>query len=159
VWSELYGGDIRPAVTFKFETGLFSRLKLGFNYQLQFSYLTTEGYGYTDPVRIPYMPTHIAGGSVDLEWKTGSCLVSAHWESRRYADVFKQMPLDPNSLVNATVNQDIGKHLTLSANVRNALNWLYTSFAEYPMPGTSFTLSARVRFEGIGGKEEGYEEI
>jgi outer membrane receptor protein involved in Fe transport len=53
------------------------------------------------------------------------------------------------------VNQEIGKHLTLSANVRNALNWLYTSFAEYPMPGTSFTLSARLRFEGVGKKTEG----
>jgi hypothetical protein len=54
--------------------------------------------------------------------------------------------------VNATLNQEIGEWLTLSANARNALNWLYTSFAEYPMPGTSFTLSARVKFEGIGAK-------
>ena len=63
------------------------------------------------------------------------------------------MPLDPYCLVNATLNQGIGKHLVLSANVRNALNWLYTSFAEYPMPGTSFTLSARVKFEGLGAKQ------
>jgi vitamin B12 transporter len=159
VRSEFYGGDIRPAITFNFKQGPFSRLKLGLNYQLQFSYLTTEGYGYTNPVRIPYMPTHIAGGSVDLEWKTGSLLASAHWESRRYADILNLMPLEPYCLVNATVNQEIGKRLTLSANVRNALNWLYTSFAEYPMPGTSFTLSARVRFEGLGKKtEDGHAE-
>jgi vitamin B12 transporter len=152
VWSEFYGGDIRPAVTFAFSKGPFSRLKLGLNYQLQFSWLTTEGYGYANPVRIPYMPTHIAGGSADLEWATGSLLASAHWESRRYADILNLMPLEAYCLVNATVNQEIGKHLTLSANVRNALNWLYTSFAEYPMPGTSFTLSARVKFEGLGRK-------
>jgi outer membrane receptor protein involved in Fe transport len=150
VWSEFYGGDIRPAVTFTFDKGPFTRLKLGVNYQLQYSWLTTEGYGYTNPVRIPYMPTHIAGGSADLEWKTGSLVASAHWESRRYADILNQMPLEQYCLVNATVNQEIGKHLTLSANVRNALNWLYTSFAEYPMPGTSFTLSVRVKFEGLG---------
>jgi outer membrane receptor protein involved in Fe transport len=155
VWSEFYGGDLRPAVTFKLSKGPFTRLKLGFNYQLQFSYLTTEGYGYADPARIPYMPTHIAGGSLDLEWKTGSFVASAHWESRRYADVLNLTPLEPYCLANATVNQEIGERLTLSANVRNALNWLYTSFAEYPMPGTSFTFSARVRFEGVGKKTEG----
>jgi outer membrane receptor protein involved in Fe transport len=91
---------------------------------------------------------------VELDWATGSFLASAHWESTRYADVLNQMPLDPYCLVNATLNQEIGKRVTVSANVRNALNWLYTSFAEYPMPGTSFTLSARVRFEGLGVKQE-----
>jgi vitamin B12 transporter len=155
VWSGFYGGDIRPALTFNLAKGPFSRLKLGVNYQLQFSYLTTQGYGYTNPVRIPYMPTHIAGGSADLEWKTGSLVMSAHWESTRYADILNQMPLDPYCLVNATLNQDIGKRLSLSANVRNALNWLYTSFAEYPMPGTSFTLSARIKIQGAGDSEEG----
>jgi outer membrane cobalamin receptor len=149
-FSVFYGGDIRPAFTFTFDKGPFERVKLGLNYQLQFSWLMTDDIDYANALRIPYMPMHIAGGSIDLDWKTGSFLVSAHWESLRFADVNNRMPLEPYCLVNATVNQDIGRHVTLSANVRNALNWLYTSFAEYPMPGLSVTLAARVRFTGLG---------
>jgi vitamin B12 transporter len=154
-FSEFYGGDIRPALTLIPKQpflGFIKRLKLGLNYQIQYSWLMTDGLNYDDAVRIPYMPTHIAGGSVDAEWNSGSFIVSAHWESLRYADIQNIMPLDAYCLVNATLNQDIGKHLTLSAGLRNALNWLYTSFAEYPMPGLSFTLAAHVKWDGIGVK-------
>jgi outer membrane cobalamin receptor len=72
--------------------------------------------------------------------------VSAHWESVRYADPNNLMPLDPYCLVNLTVNQDIGSHVTVFGVVRNMLNALYTSFAEYPMPGINITLGLRAKF-------------
>ncbi|MDR3123736.1 MAG: TonB-dependent receptor, partial [Treponema sp.] len=96
--------------------------------------------------RIPYMPTHIIGASLDIPWKTGSLLVSAHWESSRYADPNNLMVLDPYCLVNLTVNQDIGSHVTVFGVVRNTLNALYTSFAEHPMPGVNVTLGLRAKF-------------
>jgi outer membrane cobalamin receptor len=150
-FSLLYGGDIRPEYAFSFGSGPFRKLVLGASYQLQFSWLS-DSEAYENASRIPYMPTHIAGLSAELEWKTGSAVASAHWESLRYADVMNRMPLEAYCLVNGTVNQTIGKRVIVSANVRNALNWLYTSFAEYPMPGLSFTLAARMSVDGIGKK-------
>jgi outer membrane cobalamin receptor len=150
-FSLLYGGDIRPQYAFNFGSGPFRKLVIGASYQAQFSWLS-DSEAYENATRIPYMPEHIAGGSVELVWQTGSAAASAHWESLRYADVMNRMPLEPYCLLNATVNQNLGKHATVSANVRNALNWLYTSFAEYPMPGLSFTLAARAAVESMGKK-------
>ncbi|MDR1177758.1 MAG: TonB-dependent receptor, partial [Spirochaetaceae bacterium] len=105
---------------------------------------------FADSYRIPYMPTHIIGASLDIPWKTGSLLISAHWESSRYADPNNLMVLDPYCLLNLTVNQAIGSHVTVFGAVRNMLNALYTSFAEYPMPGMNLTLGLRAKF----GKQE-----
>jgi outer membrane receptor protein involved in Fe transport len=91
---------------------------------------------------------HIAGGSLDLGWKNntgaaGSLRLSAHWESLRYADTLNYMELEPYCLVNITLNQNIGKNFAAFAVLRNALNQLYTSFAEYPMPGITITVGGR----------------
>jgi vitamin B12 transporter len=138
------GGDIRPSYAIPINKGAFTKIKLGASYQYQISWLLNEGLTYKDNYRIPYMPMHIIGGSVDLQWKTGSLLVSAHYETLRYADTLNRMELDPYCLLNINYNQDIGKHVTAFAVLRNALNSLYTSFAEYPMPGITLTIGARV---------------
>jgi vitamin B12 transporter len=139
------GMDIRPFLTIPFLLGPFEKLKLGVSYQFQLSWLLNEGLTLDDTLRIPYMPTHIAGGSVDLLWKTGSVMVSAHWESRRYADTLNEMPLEPYCLMTITVNQDVGKYFSVFGVVRNTLNTLYTSFAEYPMPGVNLTIGMRFK--------------
>ncbi|MDR0731399.1 MAG: TonB-dependent receptor plug domain-containing protein, partial [Treponema sp.] len=100
------GGDIRPSYTIPFSKGPFTKLTLGLTYQLQFSWLLNDNLDFSDALRIPYMPMHIAGSSLDLQWKTGSFLVSAHWESLRFADTLNRMPLDPYCLLNLTVNQE-----------------------------------------------------
>jgi outer membrane receptor protein involved in Fe transport len=94
-----------------------------------------------------YMPAHIIGGPVDLSWKTGSLLVSAHYESTRYADTMNEMPLDPYCVMHAAVNQDMGKNFSAFASLRNILNAHYESFAGYYMPGISFAAGARVKVE------------
>ncbi|MDR3300925.1 MAG: TonB-dependent receptor [Spirochaetaceae bacterium] len=138
------GGDIRPSFTLPLENKFFTKIKLSASYQYQISWLLNDGLDYADKYRIPYMPMHIIGGSVDLQWKTGSLLVSAHYESLRYADTLNRMELAPYCLVNINYNQDIGAHMTAFAVLRNALNSLYTSFAEYPMPGITLTVGGRV---------------
>jgi vitamin B12 transporter len=142
------GIDARPALTFAFSGGPFRRLKLGATYQFQLSWLLNEGLSFADALRIPYMPTHIAGGVIDLMWGTGSVMVSAHWESRRFADTLNKMPLEPYCLATVTVNQNIGKYWSVFVAARNVLNALYTSFAEYPMPGANLTLGARMKIQG-----------
>jgi vitamin B12 transporter len=143
------GVDFRPSLTIPLPFKPIAKIKLGLNYQYQLSWLLNDDLDFSDALRIPYMPMHILGGSVDIPWNAaspvvaGSLLVSAHWESVRYADTLNHMELDPYCLLTITVNQNIGKHVTGFAILRNALNSLYTSFAEYPMPGLSFTVGAR----------------
>ena len=141
------GADFRPVFTLPLEKWNFTSLKIGANYQFQFSWLLNGDLDFANSFRIPYMPAHIIGGSVDLAWKTGSLFVSAHYETTRYADTMNQMPLDPYCVMHATVNQKAGKNLTFFASLRNILNAQYESFASYYMPGISLVLGARAKFD------------
>jgi vitamin B12 transporter len=140
------GADFRPVFTLPLDKGNFTSLKIGVNYQFQFSWLLNNDLDFENSFRIPYMPTHIIGGTVDLAWKTGSVVVSAHYESTRYADTMNQMALEPHCVVHATVNQKTGKHLTFFASLRNILNTQYESFAGYYMPGISLVCGVRAKF-------------
>jgi outer membrane receptor protein involved in Fe transport len=121
---------------------------LGFSYQYQQSYLLSGNLGWDDARRIPYMPAHIWGVSLEIPWNTaypgrsGSLLISVHHESLRYADVVNLLRLEPYTLLNLTCSQQLG-NFTAFAVLRNALNTHYTSFAEYPMPGISLTAGLR----------------
>jgi len=140
------GVDIHPALTLPIKRAGFDNIKLSASYQYQLSQLLSGDAGFENNYRIPYMPAHIAGGSVDLCWKTGSLLLNVHYESRRFADTMNEMPLDPYCMVNATFNQNTGKHFTVFASLRNILNARYESFAAYYMPGISFTLGVRTKW-------------
>ncbi|MDR0683555.1 MAG: TonB-dependent receptor [Spirochaetaceae bacterium] len=137
------GADLRPSVTLEIGRGGIDSLKLGASYQFQLSWLLSGNLSFSNSYRIPYMPTHIIGFQADLGWKTGSLLVSAHYETTRYADTLNQMPLAPHCTVHATVNQDIGKYFTVFGSLRNILNAHYESFAGYYMPGISLTLGVK----------------
>jgi vitamin B12 transporter len=140
------GADFRPVLTLPLNKWNFTSLKIGFNYQFQFSWLMNGDQDFEESFRIPYMPTHIIGGTFDLAWKTGSLMVSAHYESTRYADTLNQMALDPHCVVHATVNQNAGNNFTFFASLRNILNTQYESFASYYMPGISLVIGARSKF-------------
>jgi vitamin B12 transporter len=145
------GADIRPALTLPIDRGGIEKLKIGASYQFQLSWLLSGNLTFADGYRIPYMPTHIIGGSLDLWWKTGSALLSAHYETTRYADTLNEMPLDPFCTLHLTVNQNIGALFTAFASLRNILNTHYESFAGYYMPGVSLTLGGRMKLD-IAGK-------
>jgi vitamin B12 transporter len=141
------GADFRPVFTLPLEKGNLTAIKIGANYQFQFSWLLNSDLDFANSFRIPYMPAHIIGGSVDLAWKTGSLFISAHYETTRYADTMNKMPLDPYCVINATVNQKAGEKFTFFASLRNVLNAQYESFASYYMPGISLVLGARAKFD------------
>jgi len=85
-------------------------------------------------------------------------MISAHYESTRYADTMNQMPLDQHCVVNATVNQNAGKNLTFFASLRNILNAQYESFASYYMPGISLVMGVRAKFNITPKQKEGEKE-
>ena len=147
------GADFRPVFTLPINKWGLNNLKIGANYQFQFSWLLSGDLDFANSYRIPYMPTHIIGGSLDLGWKTGSLMITAHYESTRYADTKNLMSLEPHCIAHATLNQNAGKYLTFFTSLRNFLNAKYESFASYYMPGISLVLGVRTQFD-FGGKKE-----
>ena len=141
------GADFRPTLTTTLDKWNLTYLKIGVNYQFQFSRLMNGDLDFKNSFYIPYMPAHIIGGSVDLAWKTGSLFVSAHFESARYANTANDLTLDPHCIIHTTLNQKAGKHLVFFASLRNILNTQYESFASYYMPGISFVCGVRAKFD------------
>jgi vitamin B12 transporter len=127
--------------------GPVRRIKPSVSYQYLLSYLLSFGYDFDDDKRIPYSPAHTVGASLDIQWDGGSLLISGHYESLRYEDRANLTPLNQQFLLNATVNQKVGKNLTAFGILRNILNESYESFSGYPMPGITLTLGMRANLE------------
>ena len=117
------------------------------SYQYLLRDLLSFGYDFADNKRIPYSPAHTLGGSLEIPWDSGSVIINGHYESERYNDRANLTKLKPYFLLNATVNQKIGKNLTAFAILRNILNESYESFADYPMPGFTMTIGLRASLE------------
>ncbi|MDR2480971.1 MAG: TonB-dependent receptor [Spirochaetaceae bacterium] len=147
----LGGFDIHPKLSIKLDNAPVTSAALALNYQAQLSWLLFGGLTFQSSYRVPYIPSHIIGASLDLGWKTGSLIVQAHYESTRYADTTNLMILVPYCVLNATVNQNIGEHITFFMAARNILNAHYESFASYYMPGVSFTIGVRTAWTVSSG--------
>ncbi|MDR0590108.1 MAG: TonB-dependent receptor [Spirochaetaceae bacterium] len=145
-----FGLDSKLRFTIPFSRGPFAEIGLSLSYQYLLSYLLSYGYTFASDKRIPYMPRHRAGFSVNLPWERGfrgyggSVSLSGHYEGRRYADTVNLTPLKPYLLLNANLNQGISKNLSVFAVLRNLLNRPYESFDDYYMPGLTITLGMRV---------------
>ncbi|MHB9291810.1 TonB-dependent receptor [Hollandina sp. SP2] len=150
-----FGLDSKISVAVPLPQGPFVKIIPSLTYQYMLSYLLSYGYDFSSEKRIPYMPDHTVGFSIDLPWKTGSLLISGYFESERYSDTANITALDSHFLLNANVNQKIGDNLTAFAVFRNLLNASYQSFYEYPMPGLTVTLGVRMNLEGIGASNKG----
>ncbi|MDR0387603.1 MAG: TonB-dependent receptor [Treponema sp.] len=147
------GWENRLNITLPFAPPFPNKPVISLSWQFQLSRLLDGN------ARIPYMPMHILGFSMELPWKIagvpqGSLIVSGRFESSRFADTGNLIKLDPYFLLNVTVNQEIGKNITLFGSVRNVLNTRYVSVAEYPMPGITLTLGLRMTVE-VPQKEKG----
>jgi vitamin B12 transporter len=122
------------------------------SYQYLLSYLLSYGYTWESEKRIPYMPAHTFGVSVDIPWiagkqkLAGSIVVSGHYETLRFADTANITKLPPYFLLNINVNQDLSKNIGAFLAVNNVLNTSYESFNDYPMPGLSLRLGMRFNF-------------
>jgi vitamin B12 transporter len=169
-WAQEAGGIWRPsnvgeAVFFGFDgkisfdiplpKGPFDKIIPSLSYQYMLSYLLSYGYDWSSEKRIPYMPTHTVGLSLDLPWNTGSrragsLLISGYFEGERYTDTRNTTKLDSHFLLDINVNQQITNNFTAFVVARNVLNRAYESFNDYPMPGITITAGLRINFEGLG---------
>jgi vitamin B12 transporter len=143
-----FGWDSRLRIDLPVSLGPVEKIIISLSYQYQLSYLLSYGYTWASEKRIPYMPMHAAGASLDIPWKTGSLLVSGHYEGLRYSNTSNTIKLDPHFLLNITLNQKTGENNTLFAALRNTLNQFYDSIYNYPMPGITLTMGIKMLFGG-----------
>jgi len=142
-----FGLDNKLGFDIPVSWGPVKKIKPSVSYRYLLSYLLSFGYDFDDDKRIPYSPVHTVGGSLEIQWGGGSVLIGGHYESLRYDDRANITVLKPYFLLNAAVNQKIGKNLTAFGALRNILNESYQSFADYPMPGITLTLGMRTNLE------------
>jgi len=142
-----FGADSKLRFEIPVKLGSIKKIIPSVSYQYLLSYLLSFGYGFADDKRIPYSPMHTIGASLDVPWKSGSVIISGHYESLRYEDRANLTQLKPVFLLNAAINQKIGKNLTVFGALRNILNKSYESFSGYYMPGVTLTVGVRANLE------------
>jgi vitamin B12 transporter len=149
-----FGLDSKLRFDVPLSLGPFEKVGFSLSYQYLSSYLLSYGYTYSSDKRIPYMPLHAAGFSVDIPWKRGirgyggSLVLSGHYEGQRYADTANLTMLKQYFLLNANLNQGISRNLSVFLILRNILNQSYESFNDYYMPGLTLTIGMRAGFDG-----------
>jgi vitamin B12 transporter len=148
-----FGLDSKIRGIIPLSSGPFRAIGLSLSYQYLLSYLLSYGYTWSSEKRIPYMPMHTIGASFDLYWgaenspRAGSLSISGHYEDTRFSNTSNVTKLDPYFLLNANLNQQIGKNLAAFMTLRNILNASYQSMVDYPMPGITMTIGIRFNIE------------
>jgi outer membrane cobalamin receptor len=141
-----FGLDNKLRFEIPVKLGAIKKIIPSVSYQYLLSYLLSFGYDFADNKRIPYSPVHTIGGSLEIPWGSGSVIINGHYESLRYNDRPNLTQLKPVFLLNATVNQKIGKNFTVFGVLRNIFNESYESFIDYPMPGITLTVGMRFQY-------------
>jgi vitamin B12 transporter len=142
-----FGADSKLRFEIPVKLGSIKKIIPSVSYQYLLSYLLSFGYDFADDKRIPYSPMHTIGASLDVPWESGSVIISGHYESLRYEDRANLTQLKPVFLLNAAINQKIGKNLTVFGALRNILNKSYESFSGYYMPGITLMVGVRANLE------------
>jgi vitamin B12 transporter len=151
-----FGSENKIKITVPLSNIPVKEIGVSLSYQFLLSYLLSYGYTWNSEKRIPYMPMHTFGVSLDIPWiigkqkLAGSIIVSGHYETLRFANTANTITLDPYFLLNINVNQDLSKNCAAFLALNNVLNTSYESFSDYPMPGLTITLGLRMNVEGIG---------
>ncbi len=152
--ADFFGWDSKAGIDIPLAKGPFKKIGVNLSYQFLLSYILSYGYTWSDEKRIPYMPMHTIGVSLDIPWEIGSAsyggsiLITGRHESLRYSDTQNITEVDFPVLIDIIINQKLGNVFTAFASARNILDISYESFDEYPMPGITVTLGLRFNIEG-----------
>ena len=151
-----FGWDNQVKLILPFTSGILEKPIINLSWLFQVSWLLSGNLSFNDALRIPYMPMHTLGISLEFPWRSsvkklpGSLTFSGRFESLRYADTGNIIKLDPCFLLNIIYNQKLNNNFSLFAKINNVLNAHYVSFADYPMPGISMTLGLNMVFRELG---------
>ncbi|MDR1399241.1 MAG: TonB-dependent receptor [Treponema sp.] len=140
-----FGIDSSVRITPPISVSLIKKLNVSVSYQFLLSYLLSGNLSFASDRRIPYMPMHTLGASLEfIGFKGGSLILSMHYESLRYTETQNITKLDPYILFNLTANQQIGENMSAFLVLRNIFDESYESMLAYPMPGFTITLGIRI---------------
>ena len=148
------GLDNKADVTLPFSFWIFEKPVFNLSWIFQMSWLLTGELTFKDNKRIPYMPVHTLGASLEIPWKTaknklpGSLVVSGRLEGARFVNSANTIKLDPVFLANIVYNQKVHRNIGIFGKISNALNTSYVSYADYPMPGINITVGLNMNFKG-----------
>jgi vitamin B12 transporter len=142
-----FGWDNKASIEIPVSLGPLQKIVPSVSYQYLLSYLLSYGWTWDSEKRIPYMPMHTLGGSLELAWETGSLAIAGRYESERDTGSRDRSTLPPYFLLNANVNQKLGERLAAFMALRNILNISYQSLQGYPMPGVTMTIGIRFNIE------------
>ena len=153
------GWDNRVNIELPLSVGILDYPLLSLSWLFQISWLLSGDLSFADNRRIPYMPMHTIGASLELPWTTrrnnlpGSLTISGRFESLRYANTQNTRELDPVFLLNIIYNQRMNENIGFFGRINNVLNASYVSFADYPMPGISVTIGMNMIFNPQARRE------
>jgi vitamin B12 transporter len=141
------GWDSKARFEIPINFGPIKTIVPSLSYQYLMSRLLSYGWTWDAEKPKPYMPAHTMGASLEIQWETGSLMVSGRYESARDTSSRNRSSLPPYFLLNANVNQKIGESLAAFMTLRNILNASYQSLVDYPMPGIAMTVGIRFNIE------------
>ena len=150
------GLDNRVNVELPLAFGVIENPIVSFSWLFQLSWLLSGELTFADSRRIPYMPMHTVGASLQLPWTTrvnqlpGRFTIAGRFESLRYVNTQNTRELPSVFLLNLIYNQRLNDNISIFGRINNALNVSYESFADYPMPGISFTIGINTVFTPQG---------
>ncbi len=135
------GSDVRVV------TDIHPQFKLTASYGWLLTYVLTGNLTLKDDKRMPYQPIHRLGFGVDVLWSTGSVVVSARYESERYATIVNAAPLAPYFTLDVSVTQRLGSAWTLLLSGTNLLGANYQLIENYPLPRTLVSVGLKYTYK------------
>lgn len=141
VASAFYAG-----VDFKLEQRMFNdSLGIKFNGEYLYNRLLDKSNSLTYGKRIMWTPDFTASLIIDYYIADIKINLDANYVGKRYISNLNAGFMKPYVLVNAAVSYEGFNHLVPYIKLENLLNQSYEAADEYPMPGISFTVGARLK--------------
>lgn len=139
--------NIGEAVYAGAEASVKVPLGTAFTATAQYAFLATRvltgDLTWADGVEMPYKPQHIATLGLDHRWASGTINVTGHGESPRFVSLANLSSLPAFFTLDVSMDQKVGKDVSLFLSGRNLLNQSYFTVDGYPMPGGSLTVGVR----------------
>ncbi len=144
----IIGTDVSVQTSMNFSKNLLGLLKLNYTYQQAQDKTdkTEEYYGH----QIPYIPWHSGTAIAAISYKTWGINYSFIYTGERY-NASANIPenyVQPWYTHDASISKDfnlIGYQWTALVEINNILNQQYDVVLNYPMPGTNFKCSIKIR--------------
>ncbi|GHU31086.1 hypothetical protein FACS1894172_05410 [Spirochaetia bacterium] len=145
----LFGGSARIRGKIPVQWENVESLTAALSYEYLLSYLLSGSFQFSDSLRMPYMPAHTAGFSLEISGPKFSFTVTGHYESTRFTETTNTIRLAPFFILNLGYTQTIHSNFSVFARINNLLNTRYFSQYDSPQTGFTLTIGAKLRLSSV----------